>query len=95
MYNTLHLRKSNEKAMDLGIFSFFSTAVSSLFMLRMALGGTLLVCCKQRKDSEENDGLYSIGNNKRKYGGIDHCAPGYCLRIFTFVVRSVIAVNYA
>ena len=95
MYNTLHLRKSNGKAMDLGIFSFFSTAVSSLFMLRMALGGTLLVCCRQRKNDDENDGLYGIGNNERKYGNADHSAPGYCLRIFILVVRFVTAVDYA
>jgi hypothetical protein len=89
MYNTFHLRKSNENALDLGIFSFAGTAVSSLFMLRMALGGTFFVCCKKRKSSgnNEDDGIY-LEKGKKKTGDVDHSFPGGCLRLFTLMVST-------
>jgi hypothetical protein len=87
MYNTFHLRKSNENALDLGIFSFAGTAMSSLFMLRMALGGTFFVCCKKKKSgNNDDDGMY-LEKGKKKTGDIDHSFPGGCLRVFTLMVR--------
>ena len=55
LYNTYHLRKGNPSglALDLGIFSFFGTAISSLLLLRLALGGSLLVCFKRGTQSED------------------------------------------
>ncbi|KAL7513911.1 hypothetical protein ACHAXN_012876 [Cyclotella atomus] len=95
MYNTFHLRKSNENALDLGIFSFAGTAVSSLFMLRMALGGTFFVCCKKRKSSgnNEDDGIY-LEKGKKKTGDVDHSFPGGCLRLFTLMTQLIVMVNY-
>jgi hypothetical protein len=85
MYNTQHLRKSNERALDLGIFSFFGTAISSFFILKMALGGSLLVCCKKKRE-EEDAGFYAENNN-RKTGDVNHSPPGGCLRRFALMVR--------
>lgn len=90
MYNTFHLRKSNEKAVDLGIFSFFGTALSSLFMLRMALGGSVFVCCKKKKRRDEDDGGMYLSSSKRKSGDIDHSPPGCCLSRLTLMVSSLL-----
>ena len=94
MYNTRHLQKSNEKALDLGIFSFFGTALSSLFMLRMAYGGSLLVCCKRRgkmtNDEQDDDGLH-LETHRRKSSRnvVDHCPPRSFLLRFTLTVRHI------
>ncbi|KAL3802832.1 hypothetical protein HJC23_007609 [Cyclotella cryptica] len=88
VYNTHHLRKGNPNglALDLGIFSFCGTALSSLLLLRLALGGSLLVCFKKGTQSEEEDELKFM-NSKRNSGEEGHAPPGSCIRIFAALVR--------
>ena len=93
MYNTRHLRRTNVKALDLGIVSFFGTALSSLCMLRMAYGGTLFFCCKRRgkimtTNNEQNDGYYLEGHRKSSRDVVDHSPPGCFLQRFTLMVRT-------
>eukprot|EP00956_Cyclotella_meneghiniana_P014780 scaffold22285_cov70-Cyclotella_meneghiniana.AAC.12 len=85
MYNTRHLRRTNKKALDLGIVSFFGTALSSLCMLRMSYGGTMLFCCKRRgkmtTNNEQDDGYYLDSHRKSSRDVVDHSPPGEAIRV--------------
>eukprot|EP00804_Cyclotella_cryptica_P025685 CCRYP_002884-RA/>CCRYP_002884-RA protein AED:0.39 eAED:0.39 QI:189/1/1/1/0.33/0.25/4/2323/304 len=95
VYNTHHLRKGNPNglALDLGIFSFCGTALSSLLLLRLALGGSLLVCFKKGTQSEEEDELKFM-NSKRNSGEEGHAPPGSCIRIFAALTHLIVVANY-
>ncbi|KAL7520591.1 hypothetical protein ACHAWX_005305 [Stephanocyclus meneghinianus] len=95
LYNTYHLRKGNPSglALDLGIFSFFGTAVSSLLLLRLALGGSLLVCFKRETLSEDESELYFV-NSKRNSGNLGQSPPGNCIRLFAALTQLIVVANY-
>ena len=94
MYNTYHLRKgkSDRMALDLGIFSFFGTAFSALLTLRLALGGSLLSCCRRKRQQAVDENELFLGNTKKKSGDVNHSPPAGCLRIFTVLVRNLTSI---
>jgi len=105
--NTLHLRKNSEdgkSGLDLGVVSFLGSALSSLLLLRCALGGK----CYDRKQTCGCFGKKKKvkGNNSDKIDDDDdddtpsnssprdHSPPGTWLRWFAVLTQLSVAANY-
>ena len=102
-----HLRKNG--GLDLGIFSFFGSGLSSVLLLRSSLGGKMYDsnqrcgCFGKRQDADDNtDDLY-LGNNSSGSGrksaennsnNTKHSPPGYILRIFVVATQVTVVCNY-
>ncbi len=103
IYNTWYLRTTNGAGMDLGIFSFLGTIISSAWLLHASLGGKWydeeqrLGCFGKLKKKGDNDD-FLFGGNARRGKDADaaskHCPPGKCLRIYVIMTQVVVVANY-
>jgi len=89
--------------MDLGIFSFFGTTTSSVWLLHSSLGGKWydkeqrLGCFgKMNKQRDDNDFLFGVDAKRGRDvdAASKHAPPGKCLRIYVIVTQVVVVANY-
>lgn len=103
LFNTYHLRSSG--GFDLGVVSFLGSGISSVLLLRSALGGGKCYdrnqrygCCG-KNDMNENDEVDMYGERKSKNGRMDadpsnHAPPGTHLRYFVVLSQIAVVANY-
>lgn len=105
MKNSSSLQKSTNGGFDLGVVSFMGSAISSLLLLRSALGGKWYDrnqqcgCFGKRKKKVEDDDNDGGGEQQEMDRGRDgyvirHSPPGKFLRIFAHMTHLVVAANY-
>ena len=101
--NTLHLRRNSEngQGLDLGVVSFLFSALSSILLLRSAVGGSYCNsnnkqkygCCGRKikaNDNSVDDGYDNNAPSSPK----DHAAPGTWLRTFVILTQLIVSANY-
>mmetsp|Transcript_3041 Transcript_3041/g.6669 ORF Transcript_3041/g.6669 Transcript_3041/m.6669 type:complete len:299 (+) Transcript_3041:96-992(+) len=102
-YNTFHLRNSSG-GFDLGLVSFFGSGISSVLLLRSALGGKChdrnqrFGCCGEKEVNENNVEVDVYGirklNRRRDDATPIHAPPGTSLRAFVAMTQATVVANY-
>lgn len=93
VYNTYHLR-NGAGGLDLGMFSFFGTGVSSALLLRSVLGRK---CCYGEKNVIKSEEVENYGTRRPNVNtdpALMHAPPGQCLRAFTVLTQLTVVANY-